>query len=190
MENNIVYDLMLLESDRVIAYKRKEVDLYYKDQYGNFEKIAEGYDKGVEDLLASILKKRKMRYMITFIDAIDMQDDLKPSAFKILRFFIKNMSYGNIVKGYGFIDMNRELRMNTHFITSALNQLFEKDIVRYEKVKGRRVYMINPIMFYKGSMKNIFSLVKKFNDIPNYKDHLEGKKKIIVEVKEEKKTIF
>lgn len=166
MENSIVYDLILLEADRVLAHRMKDLDLYYKDINGGFEKIGEAYDSSVEDLISGILKRKKMRYIITFTDAIELQNDLKPSAHKILRLFVGIMSYGNVVKGYGFKDIHSSTGINTHFITSAINQLLQKDIIRLKIVKGRRVYMINPIYFYKGSMKKIFLTVKDYEKFP------------------------
>lgn len=183
MENNIVYDLIMLESDRIVSRRMKQLDLYYKDAYGNFEKLGEAYDKSVEELVAMALKKKKMRYVITFVDALDVQNDLNPSSIKILRMFGKVMTYGNIVKGYGFVDIHNETKINTHFITKAINQLLQKDIIRLQIVKGRRIYMVNPIMFYKGSMKKIFGVIKKYDEFPKY----QGKKP---KAEEQKKTIF
>lgn len=178
MENSIVYDLILLEADRVIAHRKKNLDLYYKDIHGSFEKIGEAYDQSVEEMISALLKRRKMRYLITFVDAIELQDELKPSAHKILRFFTKVMNYGNVVKGYGFKDIFNATGINTHFITSGINQLLEKDIVRFRVEKGRRIYMINPIFFYKGSMKKIFGAVKAYDKYPKFGAPKEQEKNI------------
>lgn len=183
MQNNIVYDLMMLESDRILGHRMKEFDLYYKDAYGEFKVLGEAYDSNVEELIASALKKKKMRYVITFVDAIETMNKIKPSANKLLRFFTQIMSYGNVVKGYGFIDINKCIGMNTHFITSGLNELMENDIVRYYINKGRRIYMVNPIFYYKGSMKKIYGVIKKYDEFPKYEEIKSGNTKL-------KKTLF
>ena len=95
MKNDILFDLILLEADRIIAHRQKNLDLYYKDINGALVPLADGYGAEVEDVLNQILKRKKMRYMITFVEAIDLQNDLKPSSHKVLRFFSKNMNYGN-----------------------------------------------------------------------------------------------
>ena len=41
--NNIVFDLILLEADRVLAHKQKDLDLYYKDINGDIVPLAEAY---------------------------------------------------------------------------------------------------------------------------------------------------
>jgi hypothetical protein len=53
--NNIVFDLILLEADRVINNKVKGLDLYYKDGKGQFVHIAEGYNAQKEDALHDYL---------------------------------------------------------------------------------------------------------------------------------------
>jgi hypothetical protein len=173
MENNIVFDLVLMEADRVIAHRMKNFDLYYKDINGSFESIGEAYSSQVDDLVSNIMKRKKMRYMITFVDAIDLQDELKPSAHRVLRFFTKNMNYGNVLKGYGMRDINEATSLNMGYITGAIKQLCGKDILRFEVTKGRRTYMVNPIYFYKGSMKKLFYAVKEFEKMPRRNDSLE-----------------
>lgn len=162
-ENNLVFDLVLMEADRVVAHRMKDFDLYYKDISGSYEKIGEAYRMQADDMIANIMKRKKMRYMITFVDAIELQDELKPSAHRVLRFFAKNMNYGNVLKGYGMRDINQATSLNMGYITGAIKQLCEKDIIRFEVEKGRRTYMINPIYFYKGSMKKLFYAVKEYD---------------------------
>lgn len=180
MENSLVFDLILLEADRVIAHRMKNFDLYYKDINGSFEKIGDAYASEADDMVALIMKRKKMRYMISFVEAIELQDELKPSSSKILRFFARQMSYGNVVKGYGFKDIFNATGVNTHFITSGINQLCEKDIVRFKVVKGRRIYMVNPIFFYKGSMKKLFNAVKQYDNYPKFRE--DKNKKSIFEI--------
>lgn len=166
MESNLVFDLVLMEADRVIAHRMKDFDLYYKNAYGDFEAIGEGYGAEVEELVSNIMKRKKMRYMITFVDAIDLQDELKPSSHRMIRFFAKYMNYGNVLKGYGMRDINNATNLNTHYITSSIRELCSRDILRFEVEKGRRIYMLNPVYFYKGSMKKLFYTVKEFNKMP------------------------
>lgn len=180
MENSLTFDLILLEADRVIAHRMKDFDLYYKDINGGFEKIGDAYASQAEEVVASIMKRKKLRYMISFVEALDMQDELKPSAHKILRFFARTMTYGNVIKGYGFKDIFNATGVNTHFITSGINQLCDKDIVRFKVEKGRRIYMVNPIYFYKGSMKKLFNAVKQYDKYPKFRESIS--KKTIFEI--------
>jgi hypothetical protein len=39
--------------------------------------------------------------------------------------------------------------------------------------KGRRTYMVNPIYFYKGSMKKLFYAVKEYDKFPKRNEDLE-----------------
>lgn len=173
MENNLVFDLVLMEADRIIAHRMKDFDLYYKDINGAFEPVGEAYSAQVAELVSNIMKRKKMRYMITFVDAIELQDELKPSAHRVLRFMVKHMNYGNVLKGYGIRDINDATALNTHYITGGIQQLCAKDILRFEVNKGRRTYMVNPIYFYKGSMKKLFYAVKEYDKLPKRNEDLE-----------------
>ena len=164
--NSVVYDMILLELDRVKSYKMKEIDLYYKDKFGEMKLIAEGDNKEVEDVVSQLLKKKKMRYMITFISAIDIMDELKPSANKLLRFFVKQMSYGNKLEGYTIRDIQKYTGIHLRYLLNAMNELYDKDIVRFRTHRAKRTYMINPIYYYKGTMKKLFYNSKEYNEMP------------------------
>jgi len=166
MENNIVYDLILLEADRIISRKLKSPKLYYENSYGEIVPLAEPWSAEVDMMVNNIFKKKKMRYLITFVDALKIQDELNPSAVKMLRFMAGDMNYGNYLKGYGLRDIRNATGMNMRYVLKAIGQLCEHDIIRFYTEKGRRTYMVNPIYFYKGSMKSIFSSVKNYNSIP------------------------
>jgi len=78
----------------------------------------------------------------------------------------REMNYGNFLKGYGLRDIKNATNMNMRYIIKSIGQLCEMDVIRYETNKGRRTYMVNPIYFYKGSMKSIFSAVRSYNKMP------------------------
>jgi hypothetical protein len=160
--NNIVYDLLMLEADRINMYRREEFDLYYKDRSGEFQPVGEAYSQDIENLLMGLFKKKKMRYMISFLESLDIQNEIKPSALKVLRCMCKEMNYGNILKGYGSRDIQNYTGINMHYVTKGLAELNEKDIIRFTVAKGRRTYMVNPIYFYKGSLKKIFYSIKEY----------------------------
>ena len=166
MENNIVYDLIMLEADRILSGRKRELDLYYKDRQGNMRKLGEAYDKSVDDLISQILKKKKMRYFITFVDALEEEELLKPSSMKILRFFGKEMTYGNVVSGWAIRDLHDATGINMNYIISAIGQLCEKDLLRFKVIRNRRTYMLNPTFYYKGSMRKIFWATKNFDSYP------------------------
>lgn len=183
VENRLIYDLLLMEADRVQAYRYKSMDLYYKDPMGNIVPIGEAYNADVEKLVENIFKKRKMRYFVTFTEAIDLQDDLKPSSHKLMRFFCRHMNYGNILKNYGIRDIQIATSMNTNFVSKGIVELCKHDVIRFKVEKGRRTYMVNPIFFYKGTMKRIFKCIRSYNEYPKRNDHA-------VKPKEVKDTIF
>lgn len=164
--NSVVYDMILLEADRIQSYKMKELDLFYRDKYGEIKLIAEGYNKEVEDVVSQLLKKKKMRYMVTFIAALDVMDDLKPSANKLLRFFVKNMSYGNKLEGYTIRDIQKYTGIHLRYLLNAMNELYDKDIVRFTTHRAKRTYMINPMYYYKGTMKKLFFNAKIYKAMP------------------------
>ncbi len=170
MKNHIVYDLVLMEADRIAYYRRKELDLYYKDAMGNFTEIGEAYSDEADELIGMLLKKRKLKYCVAFIDTFDLQDDLKPSSFRTLRFFVKNMAYGNHLKKYGIRDIVNAMGLKTDYVIRSIKQLCEKDILRFTVEKGRRDYMVNPTVFYKGTMKKMLYSTKEFNNMPK-RDH-------------------
>lgn len=163
---NIVFDLLLLEADRIEKRRLKSPELYYKDHLGNIVPLAEPWEAEVEQMIQSIFKKKKTRYLITFVEAIALQDELNPSSLKMLRFMAREMNYGNFLKGYGLRDIKNATNMNMRYIIKSIGQLCEMDVIRYETNKGRRTYMVNPIYFYKGSMKSIFSAVRSYNKMP------------------------
>jgi hypothetical protein len=172
-ENSIVFDLILLEADRIIAHRQKNLDLYYKDINGAMVKLTEAYDETADEIVNQMLKRKKMRYMISFVETIDMQDSLKPSSHKLLRFFCKEMNYGNTLRNYGLRDIRNATGINMTYLIGAIKQLCQMDIVRFTIEKGRRLYIVNPMYFYKGSMKKIFYTIKEYNRRPKYNEELE-----------------
>jgi hypothetical protein len=172
-ERNIIFDLLLLEADRIIAHRQKDLDLYYKDIHGDIVPLGEAYKANVDELVNTLFKRKKMRYFISFSDSIDLQDGIKPSAHKILRFFCKHMNYGNQLKGYGIRDIQIATSMNTNYVAKAISELCENDLLRFDITKGRRNYMVNPIYFYKGTMKKLFYCVKEYDKFPKRNADLE-----------------
>lgn len=166
MKGNLIYDLVLLEADRIVAHKMKDPDLYYKDFNGSFEKLAEPYSPEVQDVINEVFKRRRMRYMITFNKSLETFWRLKPSATKLLCYFSMSMGYGNIIKGHGFNDISAATGMNKTFITKGINELCEEDLIRFKLIKGRRTYMVNPAIFYKGTIKQLFNSTKKYEQFP------------------------
>ena len=168
--NNIVFDLILLEADRVLAYKQKDLDLYYKDINGDIVPLAEAYSESVNNVLQDIFKRKKMRYHIAFTETIDELDNMKPISNKLLRFFVREMNYGNILKNYSIRDIQQVTGISNRYMLSSMKELIQKDFIRFEVDRNRRTYMVNPIYFYKGSLKKIFYSVQKYNDMPKYEE--------------------
>jgi hypothetical protein len=173
MTRNIAYDTILLEGDRVARKRRKDLDLYYKNPQGDFEKLAEAYDPEVEEMVSQIFKRRKMRYLITFIDSIEIQDGLLPSSHKVLRYMTKTMNYGNLVKGTGLRDIQDETGLNMKYVINGIKQLCADDMIRFSVEKGRRTYIVNPAYFYKGTLRSIFKCTRDYDRYPKRNDALE-----------------
>ena len=173
IKRSVSYDTMLLEADRIARKRKKDLDLYYKDMFGNFVPLAEAYDPDVEEMVSNIFKRKKMRYLITFIDAIDLQDGLLPSSHRVLRFMTKEMNYGNVVKNIGTRDIQYETGVNMRYVINGIKQLCEKDIIRFTIEKGRRTYIVNPAYFYKGTLRSIFRCVRDYEKYPKRNEDLE-----------------
>ena len=166
LKNDVVYDMILLEADRIKSLRLKELDLFYKDRYGDIKLLAEGYDKEVEEVINQLLKKKKMRYMITFLPALSVMDKLKPSTNKLLRFIVKEMNYGNKLEGYTIRDLQRFTGIHLKYLLNAMNELYDRDVLRFTTHRAKRTYMVNPMYYYKGTMKKIFFNVKLYNSMP------------------------
>ena len=167
MTNNIVFDVILLEADRIISHRQKDLDLYYKDKNGGFVKLAEAYDAEVEEMQNRIFQRKKLRYFTVFQEGIDIQEELMPSSNRLLRFFSKVMTYGNKVSGYGMRDIHNCTGLHLRYVNLAIKELVSKDVIRVESTKNRRVYMVNPIYMYKGTMKKLFYCVKAYEKMPS-----------------------
>ena len=64
--SSILYDMVLMEADKISFYKQKDLELYYKDKYDNIVPLAQPYDPEVQDILKQLLKRKRMRYFLTF----------------------------------------------------------------------------------------------------------------------------
>jgi NAD-dependent dihydropyrimidine dehydrogenase PreA subunit len=171
--SDIVFDLILLEADRVISHKMKDLDLYYKDFHGELIPLADSYTAEVDDVISNLLKRKRMRYMITFTESLEVMDELKPAANKMLRFFTRQMNYGNTIKNYSLRDIQQLTDMNMRYVMKSIAELCEHDVIRFTKEKNRRTYMVNPIYFYKGTIKKIFYCSKEYDRMPKRNGDLE-----------------
>lgn len=162
----MVYDVILLESDRIIAKKTPVNDLYYRDEYGDFVKVAEAYDKSVLEVLDKLGKKKRMKYFMTFFDALEVQDELLQSTNRVLRHLVKNMSYMNMVRDVPVRDIVYDTGIASGYVQKAIRDLCERDVIRFIEKKKRRTYIVNPVHFYKGSLKSLFNVVRMFDGFP------------------------
>ena len=171
-KNNIVFDLILLESDRVIASRKKELDLYYKD--GNeYRKLAETYEAEADVLVETLLRRKKMRYVISFVESLELMDGLKPATNKMLRFFVRQMNYGNALKNYSLRDIQQLTDMSMRYVQKSIAELCEADVIRFTTEKNRRSYMVNPIYFYKGTIKKLFYCTREYDRMPRVNGDME-----------------
>lgn len=168
----LFFDVLLIEAERLRTLRIKDLDLYFYDEATEeYRKVGEAYREGVSSFKDRLFHKRKTRYFITFTEALDMEDGLKPVTFKLIRHFARVMTYGNIVKGYGVRDIINHFKIHQKYVTVALNTLLEKDIIRYRLVKNHRIYMVNPTYYCKSSPTGLFSLIKSYSEMPTFEDH-------------------
>lgn len=174
--NSILFDTLLIEADRIATLRYKDLDLFYQDpNTGEFRKVGEAYSHNISSFKDKLFHKKRTRYFITFIDTVDMEDGLKPTSLKIVRHFARIMSYGNTIKGYGLRDIMAHFNIHQRYITSGMNQLFEKDVIRFSVNKGRRTYMINPTYYFKGSPTGLFMSIKAYDKLPTWEFHIKEK---------------
>lgn len=167
-EDNIVFDLLLIESDRFKNLRKGELDLYHKDpETGEFFKVAKAYKDRVEEMQSKVYNKKRTKFFITFNDTFDVETKLKPIACRLVRFMARNMNF-NQVKGYGIRDFSFELDSHSNYIMKAVNELNEKDVIRFKTIKNHRVYMVNPTYYYRGSLLNIYSIINRYKSFPKY----------------------
>ena len=172
-KNSVVYDLILLEADRVMSKRKSDRNLYYKNDDGDFVEVAQGYSPESDAIILQLLKKKRSRYMITFMESIDMLNSVKPSSNRILRFFTQQMTYGNILKNYSLRDIQQCTDMNMRYVMGAIKELCSIDAIRYYEEKKRRIYMVNPIYFYKGTIKKVFYSIKEYDKLPKRDSSLQ-----------------
>jgi len=180
---NFVYDLVLLEADRIMSHRMQNVDLYYKDINGKYEKIAEAYDPEVLELLKDIFKRKRTSFSILFNDAIDDYTDLSVSEKRMLNFLVKTMNYGNLVYGYTIRDFKSCSGMRTEIITRTLKSLCAKGYIKYTVHRAKRTYMVNPSVFYRGSLKRLAYATKTYDRMKS--EHIgkkDPKKKVVPDI--------
>ena len=170
---NFVYDLILLEADRIMSHRMQNVDLYYKDVNGSFEKLAEAYDPEILELLKDVFKRKRTSFSILFNDAMDGYTELTVSEKRMLNFLVKTMNYGNLVNGYTIRDFRSCMGMKTEVITRVLKSLCAKGYIKYTVYRAKRTYMVNPSVFYRGSLKRLAYATKSYDRMKS--EHI-GKK--------------
>ena len=165
--SNILYDMILMEADKISFHKQKDLELYYKDKYGNIVPLAQPYDPEVQDVLKQLLKRKRMRYFLTFAEGLNLINELNKSANRVLTLFTQNMGYDNKLKEWSIRDLHGALGTDMKFLVKSLRTLCEKDIIRFVVVKNKRTYMVNPVYFYRGSIKSLFLTTQKYeNEFP------------------------
>ena len=175
-KNTLLFDMLLVEADRVAALRVKELDLFFQDPMtGEFRKVGIEYNHQLASFKDRMFNKKKTRYFITFLETFEQEDKLKPVALKIIRHFARTMGYGNTIKGYGIRDIISHFGVHQRYVSSGLNQLFENDLIRYTKFKGRRTYMINPIYYFKGTPSGLFHAIRSYNQYPTFEFYLKEK---------------
>jgi DNA-binding MarR family transcriptional regulator len=170
---NFVYDLVLLEADRIMSHRMQDFDLYYKDANGGFEKLAEAYEPEVMELLKDIFKRKRTSFCMLFSDSIDGYTELSVSEKRMLNFLVKTMNYGNAVSGYTIRDFRSCSGMRSEIITRTLKSLCAKGYIKYTVYRAKRTYMVNPSVFYRGSLKKLAYATKAYERIKS--EHI-GKK--------------
>lgn len=165
--SSLLYDMILMEADKIAYHRQKDLELYYKDKKGEIVPLAEAYSPEVEDIIKQLSKRKRMRYFITFADGLKKQNELTQSANRIIRLLVGDMGYDNKAYGWSLRDIQSALTMNMTLVLKNMKVLCGEDIVRYHSVKNKRTYMVNPAYFYRGTFKGLFMAVKRYeNDFP------------------------
>ena len=68
------------------------------------------------------------------------------------------------------------------YVINAVKELCDIDAIRYYEEKKRRVYMVNPIYFYKGTIKKIFYSIKEYDKLPRRDRKLQVIKELDYEI--------
>lgn len=160
--SNLLYDMVLMEAERISYYKQKDLELYYKDKYGELTLLAEPYDEAVQEVLKQLLKRKRMRYFLTFAEGFEVLNDLNKAASRLLIFLAQNMRKDNMIKDYTIRDLGASLGSDLKNVIKGLRLLCEKDVVRFVIIRNKRTYMINPVYFYRGSIKSVFKTAQKY----------------------------
>jgi len=172
--SSLLYDMVLMEADKISFYKQKDLELYYKDKYDNIVPLAQPYDPEVQEILKQLLKRKRMRYFLTFAEGLDVLLQLKKSTTRLLILFAQNMGYDNKLKDWTIRDFHGSLGTDMKVLIKSLKILCEKDIIRFVVNRNKRTYMVNPIYFYRGSIKSLFNTVKKYeSDFPRRDNNLK-----------------
>ena len=160
--SSILYDMVLMEADKISFYKQKDLELYYKDKHGNIVLLAQPYEEEVQDVLKQLLKRKRMRYFLTFAEGLDVINQLSKSTNRLLVLFTQNMGYDNKLKDWTIRDFHSALGTDMKFLLKSIKNLCEKDIIRFTVHRNKRTYMVNPTYFYRGSIKSLFDTVKRY----------------------------
>jgi hypothetical protein len=114
-----------------------------------------------------------MRYVISFVESLDLMDKLKPATNKMLRFLVRQMNYGNALRNYSLRDIQQLTDMSMRYVQKSIAELCEADAIRFTTEKNRRTYMVNPIYFYKGTIKKMFYCTREYDRMPRVNSDME-----------------
>ena len=62
--SNLLYDMILMEADKIAYHRQKDLELYYKDNKGEIVPLAEAYSPEVEDIIKQLSKRKRILFSI------------------------------------------------------------------------------------------------------------------------------
>jgi len=157
-----VYNILEIESHRIKDLRKSSKDLYVKDQYGDFIKVAEAYNSRINDIKNAVFNKPKMKYFITFMGAMPVIKKMTLSHHKIFSFFIRKMDSTNTCNRLSIRDIALYSKVSNSQTAISIKEMLEMDIIQEQKEKNTRNYMLNPAIAFKGKPGAIFTSVQKY----------------------------
>lgn len=164
-ERSIVLDILVAEKT-VMAQYREDYKLYFKDKDGKFVQLTEYYRDEVNEVIKEMFRKKKLRYVMAFIVSFKQLALMKPYTIRVMCYFVENMRRNNRIHSQSLRLICEKSKVTDKYVSLAIKQLLELDVVRRVKAKNSYDYMVNPAYFTKASLRSSFTLAEWYEQMP------------------------
>lgn len=161
---SIVFDILLSEQD-VIDSLRVTPTLYFKNEYGRFEQVADIYASEVAQIRDLIMRKKKMKFASIFYERLMEVAFLRGTEIKILFYLCSKMQRNNWVHGVTQTQIEVFTRVSKRFVAPGLSSLIKKDFIRRVKTSNSYSYMVNPAFISRSSITSLPRLCFYYNKL-------------------------